>query len=345
MSTIAWLHLSDLHLRGKETSVQREIFGKMLADIKTQLKKEELNLDAVFFTGDVAFSGQGEQYTQAIGWFDEVLEACGLAGQRNRFFIVPGNHDVNRNAVEEPGFVLDQYEAFARALLEPEDYEDINKFLGDDEHKKWAFKKFEGFAGFVDDFFPGEGIKFDHNRYYSVRPIEKDGHTVVVLGLNSAWLSFRDNEQGRLLLGERQVCDALEEAQKEWANARLHIALVHHPLYWLAEKDIHQVQQHLSSKCHLLLRGHLHCPSFSLQSTPDSHLCVFASGASLWAKWHAYNIVKLDLDTGQGTAIVRLQHPQWGGNWGADSFTYRNAEDGKVKFSLALDASEEATEA
>jgi hypothetical protein len=71
---------------------------------------------------------------------------------------------------------------------------------------------------------------------------------------------------------------------------------------------------------------------------------VFAAGASLQAEWHAYNIVQLDLDTGQGIAIVRFQHPWWGGNWGADSFTYQNAKEGKIQFSLALSTGEMATE-
>jgi predicted MPP superfamily phosphohydrolase len=337
MSTIAWLHLSDLHLRGTETSVDRGTFNDMLLDIKARREEEGLDLDAVFFTGDVAFSGQVRQYEQATEKFDEILEACGLSGQRNRFFIVPGNHDVDREAVYRPDFVLPQYRTFARSLLDPDKpYREINEFLGDDEHKLWAFKKFNNFARFIDEFFLDEEMKFDHNRYYSVRSIEKERHTVVVIGLNSAWLSFEDNEQGRLLIGERQVYDAVEEAQERWPNARLRIVLVHHPLYWLAEKDIPRVQQHLSRKCDLLLRGHLHCPSFSVQSTPDSHLHVFAAGASLKASYHAYNFVQLDLDAGEGTAIVRLQHPEIGGNWGADSFTYRNAKEGKIALSLAL---------
>jgi hypothetical protein len=66
----------------------------------------------------------------------------------------------------------------------------------------------------------------------------------------------------------------------------------------------------------------------------DAHLREFAAGASLQANYHAYNLVRLNLDKGSGTAIVRLQHPDIGGNWGADSFTYRNAKNGKITFSL-----------
>jgi predicted MPP superfamily phosphohydrolase len=148
MSTIMWLHLSDLHLRGTETSVDRGTFKDMLSDIEEHREEEGLDLDAVFFTGDVAFSAQIEQYEQAAKSFDEILDACGLSGQRNRFFIVPGNHDVDRKVVYEPGFILPQYRAFAQSLLDPDKpYKEINEFLGDDEHKKWAFKKLAWFTG------------------------------------------------------------------------------------------------------------------------------------------------------------------------------------------------------
>jgi calcineurin-like phosphoesterase family protein len=328
--------------------MRRRTFNDMLLDIKACREKEGLNLDAVFFTGDVVYSGQIEEYNSAAEWFDKILEACGLSGQRDRCFIVPGNHDVDRIAIypDKKSYRFNDYENFALALLDPDQpYGQIDEFLGDDEHKKSRFKKLRNFERFIDEFFLDEDIKFDHNRYYSVRSIEKEGHTVVVIGLNSAWLSFRDNEQGQLLLGERQVCDALEEAQDKWPDACLRIALIHHPLYWLVEKDIHKIQQYLPRKCHLLLRGHLHCSSFSVQSTPDSHLHEFAAGASLEANYRAYNFVQLDLETGEGTAIVRLQHPDIGINWGPDVFTYRNAKDGKVAFSLPLGTAETATEA
>ena len=99
MSTITWLHLSDLHLRGTETSVDRGTFGDMLLDIKARREEEGLDLGAAFFTGDVAFSSQVEQYNLAAEWFDDILEVCGLSRQRDRFFIVPGNRHIDRGVV------------------------------------------------------------------------------------------------------------------------------------------------------------------------------------------------------------------------------------------------------
>ena len=340
MTAFTWLHLSDLHLRGSESSVELGHFDDMLGDIAAQIAKEHLSIDAVFFTGDVAFSGQAEQYNKAIRWLDRILDLCGLSGRRDRLCIVPGNHDVNRQEVNRAGYTRRFHEDLAKRLLEGETYDEINRWLGatpkveDKEDRVLAFAKFRNFIEFATALYSDSEPQFDHDKCYCVRSIEKEGYVIAVLGFNSAWLSFGDNEQGRLLLGEIQVSDALEEARRKWPSACLRIGLMHHPLYWLAENDIHRIQQHLPGRCDIVLRGHLHYPSFSIQSTPDAHLLEFAAGASLKANYHAYNIVTLDLASRQGIAMVRLQHPDIGGKWGADNFTYRNSENGKITFSL-----------
>ena len=333
MSTLTWLHLSDLHLRGNETSVESAHLDSMLADIQALRTEEDLQVDAVFFSGDLAFSGKRHEYEQVVPWLDSVLDAAGLSGQRDRLFVVPGNHDIDRDVINRSPLTKTQQAHFAEDLLESHDCAKIEEFLSVEIDRKWAFAKFGGFAWFTGQFFNGQ--PFDHNRYYYARTLEVSSAKIVVIGLNSAWLSFRDHEQGRLLIGERQVCDAIQQSLRICADARLRVVLLHHPLYWLAEKDIHKVIQHLRSECDVMLRGHLHCQAFSIQSTPDCHLHEFGAGASLKAKYHAYNVVRLDLDTGEGTAFVRLQHDDIGKHWGPDSLTYRNAQTGQIDFALA----------
>ena len=48
-------------------------------------------IDFIVFSGDAAFSGTKEQYDQVEEFFDQILEASGLQGKRDRLFIVPGN--------------------------------------------------------------------------------------------------------------------------------------------------------------------------------------------------------------------------------------------------------------
>ena len=237
MSTFSWLHISDLHLRGTETSVHRGAFSEMLSNIQQCREDEGLALDAVFLTGDIAFSGQVEQYHLAIEWIDRILDACGLPGQRNRLLIVPGNHDVNKDEVERADYTRNFHKGLAKDLLYRDlPYDAINTFLNPSPDTELVFAKLQNFARFVDEFYADGTIKLEHDRYYSVRPVPDIAHTVVVIGLNSAWLSYRDREQGGLLLGEKQVRDALEEANEKWPNPHLRIALIHHPLYWFGRR-------------------------------------------------------------------------------------------------------------
>ena len=333
---LTWLHLSDLHLTEAASSKDRAHFDRLLDDIRTICRSETFWPDVVFFTGDVAFSAQRSQYELAAQWFDEVLEACSLTNRRDRLFVIPGNHDVDRNIVNRSHMSLKQHVTWAEDLLSTRECKDVDDFLKCELDRKWDFEKFVNYGRFIETYYNNDDIRFDNNRYYFVRPIEKDGVTVMVIGLNSTWLSFRNNEQGQLLLGEVQVCDALQRLNDPHKKPNWCIALTHHPLYWLAEKDINCIQKHLPGKCHILLHGHVHHSSFSIQSNPDSYLHVFGAGASLKSQYHAYNLVRLNLTDGKGTAIVRFQHDDIQSNWGPDSLTYRNAQNGKIAFSLNM---------
>jgi len=71
MTTLTWLHLSDLHVRGMETSLDRLLFDKMLRDIQEQIQNNKLKPDAIFFTGDLAFSGKQDQFRLAATMLEQ----------------------------------------------------------------------------------------------------------------------------------------------------------------------------------------------------------------------------------------------------------------------------------
>jgi hypothetical protein len=54
--------------------------------------------DLIFATGDVAYSGKADEYKLAIRFFDDLLAAAGL--EKQRLFVIPGNHDVDRDLRE-----------------------------------------------------------------------------------------------------------------------------------------------------------------------------------------------------------------------------------------------------
>lgn len=337
MATFTWLHLSDFHLRQPFQVSKELLFNQLLKEIEEQCASG-LKPDVIFFTGDIAYSGDHKQYEVAMGTFDALLEACGRAGEKSRLFVVPGNHDVDReNVPADLKFLRKQI------LQNVEDYyEEVDKYLADQEIRGRFFLRFHNYEDFLANYFGASLDRVSNSEqpsyYYTTEMPVEDDKKVVVVGLNSAWMSEEDNEQGRLFVGHLQAHKAFEDAKEKHPDTCLRIVLMHHPVYWLAEEDMARVERVLAGSCSLLLHGHLHCTRLAVHSDPDSSIHVLAAGSSFEyrAKLNAYNIVQLDLDTGEALATLRMQHPQYSANWGHDTITYRHARDGKLQFKVEI---------
>jgi len=83
-------------VRLRAASLDR-VLGDGFLDTLREIAKTKVDL--VCFTGDVADWGLPEDYAQATPRILAILDAVGVP--RERLFVVPGNHDVNRNS--EPG--------------------------------------------------------------------------------------------------------------------------------------------------------------------------------------------------------------------------------------------------
>ena len=82
------LHLSDFHM-GKDHPGQRMLFKNLLAQVSRQ---EAPHL--VVITGDLAMSGKAGEYRQFIA---ELLIPLRKQLPQVPFYLVPGNHDVDRS--------------------------------------------------------------------------------------------------------------------------------------------------------------------------------------------------------------------------------------------------------
>ena len=94
MREIAWLQVSDIHMRLRDEWSQ-DVVLRAMADSIRQRRAHGLALDFVLVTGDLAFSGKSEEYVLVGRFLDELVSATGVA--KERIFCVPGNHDVNRS--------------------------------------------------------------------------------------------------------------------------------------------------------------------------------------------------------------------------------------------------------
>ena len=282
---------------------------------------EGLRPDLILVSGDIAYSGQPAEYELARAFFDDLLAAVDLP--RDRLFLVPGNHDVDRDLVSFPA------EATAGMLT---DRDRTNQVLGQRKNRQLMFERFQGYAAFVNDYFAH--VRFDDDNYFSVRVLSLAGLQIALLGLNSAWVSASDQDRtNRLLMGERQAREALRLAE----GADLRIALFHHPFDWLRDFDREECEALLMRDCDLILHGHLHRTGLTWQETPDARAMVVAAGASYEKRTsdNRYNLVQLDLEAQQGKVILRSWSDRRGGFWARDTGTYRGV-DGEYAFPLSL---------
>ena len=119
---IRWLHISDLHLGsdGAVTAMLRD-------ELPSFLKSKGLKCDYVFCTGDIRTANVNpNDFTDDMAAFlKQVCEAVGITIER--LFIVPGNHDINRDvagradAIEGAMWGKNFYYNSDDGIIKPED--------------------------------------------------------------------------------------------------------------------------------------------------------------------------------------------------------------------------------
>ncbi len=92
--SLTWLHISDFHFRAADSYDRDVVLSALIRPVR-RFREGGRAPDVIFATGDIAYSGKDEEYAAATEFFDALLNATGL--DRSRLFLVPGNHDVNRD--------------------------------------------------------------------------------------------------------------------------------------------------------------------------------------------------------------------------------------------------------
>ncbi|MCP4745655.1 MAG: SUMF1/EgtB/PvdO family nonheme iron enzyme [Desulfobacteraceae bacterium] len=243
------LHLSDLHIKKNEK--QKTDRGMVLDPLLRRLERDYqtgLRPELVFVTGDIAYSGVKQEYDLAGPFFKKkLLEAVHL--DATRLYIVPGNHDVNRDVYRPKD--IPQYDS----------NQEINDELSDSGYRKDLFKGMAAYFKFIRKHFPhltseaGDLVPFV-DRFKS-----QTGMHVGLVGLNSAWMCRKrkddEKDNGMIAIGEYQIKTALQELETK-GEVDITFALFHHPLGWLAPMDRRICERKLNRT--IALAGHLHEP-------------------------------------------------------------------------------------
>lgn len=270
------------------------VLDALCADIKGQVEADG-PFDALVFTGDLVIAGCHEaDFDDAMQQLFRLADAAAI--ERSKVFVAPGNHDICRNKVREYS-ILET--GLADRLI---DTEEMNTFLDSlnrgDGQAQLAVSRLDEFSGMVRKFLPHQKM-LDQLAYTA--EIEHDGKTIALAILNSAWRATGeadDVDKGRLCVGERQV-DAAIRAMSDMPVLR--IALLHHPLEWLAPFDRASIEPLLIGSFDLICTGHMH--EMKPQTVASiSGTSIFSQSGSMYAgrKWYnGYQAINIDLLSGR----------------------------------------------
>ena len=293
LDKISWLHISDFHFKASGDNFSQEVScDALVRDIVLRLS-DEFPLQFVVVTGDIAFSGRPSEYELASMFFASLMDKLGLDAER--LCIVPGNHDVDRSTQRY------MYEGVRSRLSSQWD---VDEFLGLESERSQLLERQSAFRDFRKPLLgSGDDTSETTEELALVRRFDLDGFRVCVLELNSAWLSGDKDRHGSLLVGERQIIDAL--ALAEDFDPHLTVALTHHPTDWLAEFDRIACTNRLVPQVDVFHSGHLHMHQALIMLTPNSQCLHSAAGSSHETRHYKNSYNLLEYHVSEGTCRIR----------------------------------------
>jgi len=234
MDKIRILHISDLHY-GKEKDILI-IIEKFFED----LDKIKNNIDMVIFSGDLVQYGNTDLLKEANEKFIvPLLEKLKLT--INDFFIVPGNHETNRNNISS-------HEKIIKKNYDEKTLQDIFNF----SDGMLFIKKLEEFNQFKKDL-KQDSVIF--NDIYSTHKKNVKGKSIGISCLNSTLFCRKDDteiDEGNLIISTFQISKAIESIKEN----DFKICVFHHGMEYF--KDRIEIESILHKNYDLLLTGHVH---------------------------------------------------------------------------------------
>ncbi|MGE6614239.1 metallophosphoesterase [Peribacillus sp. NPDC076916] len=294
------VHISDFHLDSNSLEDLRNYIIKPLKEDLLEFHNNR-EIDLILFSGDMidkagaSFGGDAKLafYTFQEEVIEPLMENLGLSLEK--FFMVPGNHDVNRkldNEVSEAGLTT---------ILKSS--EKVNNFI--DSEEKNGISRVLPFKEYEKEFYQDFSGEFKLSNYQSTFKLLIKGVEVGITCLNSSWRCYdSETDFQKIIIGERQITRARELIQ----DCKIKIAMVHHPLDEIAPFESKQIQQMITKDYDILLCGHVH------------------EGSS-WAKTNSIGTTVISVSPANWTTNVRTKNSDFANGY---SIIDINKENGNI---------------
>lgn len=264
MKSFKWLHLSDFHV-GKDKYGQIKLFKYILENVCDEKSKGNIP-DAIFITGDIANGGLKEQYDIFI--YEFLLKLLDIFENLENVYIVPGNHDLNREKC--PIAAKSLYEV----IKDSPNFFDAN--AKGQSYREEILSRFDGFIDCTNCGYCFPAIEIFEEKGFFSNTVLKEGKKVGIVGINTAWLSKSDKDKENLTPGKYIVEEALESIK----DCDYKLVLGHHPLSWLQGEQKQQIITLLAKSKAIYLHGHMHKNSGEYVLTYNRGVLMLQCGAA-----------------------------------------------------------------
>lgn len=283
------LHISDIHFKSPDCLDQWmdpefSIRTRMMRDLTEQVQRLG-KVGAILVGGDVAFKAAPDEYRTARAWIQQLSEISGCP--KERIFVVPGNHDVDRGIIKNSVQIQNVQHAIASTSLVNREWK-LKQQLRDEATGQLLLLAHSAYNEFAAPF--GCQIWPEKPFWHQDIPLD-EGVRLRIYGLTSTLLSGREGNDDKL----RDLYLSPLQTVLDPAPNTLNMVLCHHPIDWLEDGDA--VDDALNSRAAFHVFGHKHKQRLQM----DPNYVRFAAAAVNPARNEqpynpGYNLIRLQVD-------------------------------------------------
>jgi predicted MPP superfamily phosphohydrolase len=294
------LHISDIHFKVPDCldpwmDPDSPIRTRMMRDLTKQVEQIG-EVDAILVGGDIAYKAAPDEYKAARDWIQQLSSISGCP--KERIFVVPGNHDVDRAMIKDGVSIQNVQHAIGSTALAKREAK-LRQQLKDEAAGQQLLQPHSAYNDFAAPF----GCQIWPAKPFWHQDIPLDGGVNLRLyGLSSTLLSGRegqDDKPGNLYLSPLQT--VLDPAPNT-----INLALVHHPIEWL--EDGEDVDEALTTRAMFHLFGHKH----KQRAVMEANYVRLGAGAVNPSRSEkpydpGYNLIHLEIEGAGKTRCVRVR--------------------------------------
>lgn len=226
-------------------------------------------LNQILICGDIANKGQESEYQTAEAFLKRVFEHLGCDEKQTQVYVVPGNHDINRNIKKTARL------GWRTTLL---DKNQAENFIYEAKHNeldilKTIYSPFSAFHKFANAHSSLDGIAeaiFLNAPNFEFRSFRKevelgvlDNYIIKLHCLNSALLCDKDdvNDPRDMKDREHKLFIPKSAYNPDTPSTTVNISMMHHPHAWFENEA--DLRTEFDRKFKVQIYGHVHTQSIS----------------------------------------------------------------------------------